>query len=106
MQAEFSYKVKPKLPQQFKAAEQGGIPFGIILGEDELANGKVRVKEMGLEEGHPEKEGVLVDLASLVDEVKARLARKSPSLVNVDGLAEQLKETNVEGTAKSEDAGV
>lgn len=98
MQAEFSYKVKPKLPQQFKAAEQGGIPFGIILGQDELANGKVRVKEMGLEEGHPEKEGVLVDLSSLVDEVKARLARKSQS--NVDALAQQL-----EGT-KTEDAGV
>ncbi|OJJ82068.1 histidine--tRNA ligase [Aspergillus glaucus CBS 516.65] len=98
IKAEFSYKVKPKLPQQFKAAEQGGIPFAIILGQDELANGKVRVKEMGLEEGHPEKEGVLVDLSSLVDEVKARLARKSQS--NVDALAQQL-----EGT-KTEDAGV
>ena len=53
---------------------------------------------MGLEEGHPEKEGVLVDLSSLVDEVKARLARKSQ--VNVDALAQQL-----EGT-KTEDAGV
>ena len=32
-QAEFLYKVKPKLPQQFKAAEQNGVPFALILGE-------------------------------------------------------------------------
>ncbi|KAF7592193.1 Cytoplasmic and mitochondrial histidine tRNA synthetase [Aspergillus hancockii] len=76
IKAEFSYKLKPKLPQQFKAAEQGGVPFAVILGEDELAAGKVRIKEMGLEEGHPEKEGVLVDLAVLPDEVKSRLAKK------------------------------
>lgn len=93
MQAEFSYKVKPKLPQQFKAAEQGSIPFGIILGEEELANGKVRVKEMGLEEGHPEKEGVLVDLVSLVTEVKSRLARKSGG--SVEGLTKELQGTIV-----------
>ena len=48
---------------------------------------------MGLEEGHPEKEGVLVDLSSLVDEVKRRLSRKKSSTVNVDGLATQLENT-------------
>lgn len=32
-QAEFLYKVKPKLPNQFKAAEQNGVPFALILGE-------------------------------------------------------------------------
>jgi len=31
--AEFLYKVKPKLPNQFKAAEQNGVPFALILGE-------------------------------------------------------------------------
>ena len=48
---------------------------------------------MGLEEGHPEKEGVLVDLSSLVDEVKSRISRKKPSTVNVDGLVKQLEST-------------
>ncbi|PWY80699.1 histidyl-tRNA synthetase [Aspergillus heteromorphus CBS 117.55] len=88
VKAEFSYKVKPKLPQQFKAAEQAGVPFAIILGEDELAAGKVRVKEMGLEDGHPEKEGVLVDLATLSDEVKARVARKREGVA--ESVAQQL----------------
>jgi histidyl-tRNA synthetase len=31
--AEFLYKVKPKLQNQFKAAEAGGVPFALILGE-------------------------------------------------------------------------
>ena len=49
----FSWKVKPKLPQQFKAAEVNGVPFAVILGDDELAEGKCKIKEMGLEEGPP-----------------------------------------------------
>ncbi|KAI2898497.1 hypothetical protein CBS63078_7613 [Aspergillus niger] len=94
VKAEFSYKVKPKLPQQFKAAEQAGVPFAVILGEDELAAGKVRVKEMGLEDGHPEKEGVLVDLTALPAEVKARVAKKRGE--SVDGVAQQLGEMKVD----------
>lgn len=67
IKAEFSYKVKPKLPAQFKAAETGGVPFAVILGDDELAEGKVKIKEMGLEEGHPEKAGVLVEKEKLIE---------------------------------------
>lgn len=75
-QAEFLYKVKPKLPAQFKAAEANGVPFAIFLGDDEVASGKVKIKEMGLQDGHPEKEGILVDLADMAKEVKVRLQRK------------------------------
>jgi histidyl-tRNA synthetase len=92
-QAEFSYKLKPKLPQQFKAAEQGAIPFGIILGEEELAAGKCRIKEMGLPEGHPEKEGVEVEIASLVPELQTRLAKKQQGVIS--SLAQQLQGTSV-----------
>lgn len=52
------------------------MPFAVVIGEDEVAQGKVKIKEMGLREGHPEKEGVLVDLSDLVDEVRKRLQRK------------------------------
>lgn len=48
---------------------------------------------MGLEEGHPEKEGVLVDLVSLVGEVKSRLARKNGA--SVEGLTKELQGTTV-----------
>ncbi|KAJ5638015.1 histidyl-tRNA synthetase [Penicillium lividum] len=93
IKAEFSYKLKPKLPQQFKAAEQGDVPFAVILGEEELAAGKVRIKEMGLPADHPEKEGVEVELASLVEELKSRLAKKQSGAV--DKLAEQLQAAQV-----------
>jgi histidyl-tRNA synthetase len=75
IKAEFSWKVKPRLPQQFKAAEQNGVPFAVILGEEELAEGKCKIKEMGLAEGHPDKAGVPVELDNLVAEVKQRIAR-------------------------------
>jgi histidyl-tRNA synthetase len=70
--AEFSAKVKPKLPAQFKAAED--VPLAVILGVDELANDQVRVKALGLPSGHPEKDGVLVQQSELVAEVQKRLS--------------------------------
>ncbi len=76
IKAEFAYKQKPKLPAQFKSAEQNGIPFAVILGEDEQAQGKVKIKELGLPEGHPEKDGILVDFSDLVAEVRERLRKK------------------------------
>ncbi|KAK0631986.1 histidyl-tRNA synthetase-like protein [Immersiella caudata] len=76
IKAEFLYKVKPKLPAQFKAAEQNGVPFALILGEDELAQGKVRIKEMGLASDHPLKEGELISFENLEDEVQQRLTLK------------------------------
>ncbi|KAK2626729.1 hypothetical protein QTJ16_003904 [Diplocarpon rosae] len=89
IKAEFLYKVKPKLPNQFKAAEVNGVPFTVVIGEDEVAQGKVKIKEMGLRDGHPEKEGVLVDLANIAVEVKQRLKRKSDLdqlVMEADGL--------------------
>lgn len=76
VKAEFAYKVKPKLPAQFKAAEADDVPFAVILGEDEQARGQVKIKELGLPDGHPEKDGVFVDINNLVSEVKDRLRRK------------------------------
>ena len=76
IKAEFAYKQKPKLPAQFKAAEQAGIPFAVILGEDEQAQRKVKIKEMGLPDGHAEKDGVMVNLSDLVAQVQSRLKKK------------------------------
>ncbi|KAM0196624.1 hypothetical protein ACHAPA_001505 [Fusarium lateritium] len=76
IKAEFLYKVKPKLPAQFKAAEANGVPFAIFLGDDEVASGKVKIKEMGLQDGHPEKEGILVAQSDMAKEIKVRLQRK------------------------------
>lgn len=92
IKAEFSAKVKPKLPQQFKAAEGAGVPLAVILGEDELAAGKVRVKTLGLPDDHPEKEGRLVNKEDMVTEVRRLLANEEqpqppvvPTLTNKVG---------------------
>lgn len=82
--------MKPKLPNQFKAAEVNGVPFAVVLGEDELAQGKVKIKEMGLRDGHPEKEGVLVNLTDVAEEVKQRLQRKR-ELDDLTQMAEGLR---------------
>ncbi|KAL1304007.1 hypothetical protein AAFC00_000448 [Neodothiora populina] len=81
VKAEFSWKVKPKLPQQFKAAETNGVPFAIILGEEELKAGQAKFKEMGLPDGHPEKDGVPISMENLEKEVKEKIAKSQSSAV-------------------------
>jgi histidyl-tRNA synthetase len=78
IKTEFSYKVKPKLDRQFKQAEAAGVPLAIILGEDELKDGKVKIKVLGIkDENNPEKDGILVDRANMVAEVRKRLPDSS-----------------------------
>lgn len=74
IKAEFSYKLKPKVQQQFKQAEVAGVPLTVILGEDELKDGKVKIKVMGIkDENNPEKDGLLVDRSNMVEEIRKRL---------------------------------
>lgn len=91
------YKVKPKLPNQFKAVDNSQIPFSVILGEDEIAQGKVKIKENGLRPDHPEKEGILVDLEDLVPEIQKRIERR----VNLDALVKQADGLRVVGGIKN-----
>lgn len=70
---EISPKAMPKLPQQFKVAESGSATVAVILVEDELAAGKIRIKVLGLPEDHAEKEGRLVDRQDLISEVRKLL---------------------------------
>lgn len=62
---------------QFKLAEAGGIPFALVLAPEEQAQGKVKIKEMGLPDGHPEKDGVEVALDNVATEIKKRLSAKA-----------------------------
>jgi histidyl-tRNA synthetase len=48
---------------------------------------------MGLDKDHPEKEGVEVELASLIPEIQARLAKKQGG--SVVTLAQQLQGVQV-----------
>lgn len=96
---------------QFKAAEHNGVPFAIVLGEDELAQGKVKIKEMGLREGHPEKEGILVDMSDLVGEMRSRIARnaeleritqQADGLRVVDGIRAEADQQQTQPAAETE----
>lgn len=69
-----------------------------ILGEDEVAQGKVKIKENGLRPDHPEKEGVMVKLSDLVPEVKARIQRKA----EVESLAIEAEGFRVVGGSKNQ----
>ena len=66
--------------------------------EDEMAQGKVKIKENGIRKDHPEKEGVLVNLSDLVSEVRLRIQRKS----QLDSLAIEAGGLRVVGGSKKE----
>lgn len=75
IRTEFTYKLEPKLDKQFKQAEAAGVPLAVILGEDELKDGKVKIKVLGIKDkNNPEKDGVLVDRSSMVEEIRKRLS--------------------------------
>lgn len=60
--------------------------------------GKVKIKEMGLRDGHPEKDGVLVNIADLVPEVRKRILRKS----NLEELVKEAAGLKVVGGIRGE----
>lgn len=73
IRAEFAAKVKPKLLRQFAASE--GVPIAVILGDDEVAAGQVRLKFMGGDKEAAQKDrGQLVPKEDLVEEVRKLLA--------------------------------
>ena len=76
IKAEYTWKAKPKWQKEFQVSEKSGIPWAVILGDDELRQGKIKIKELGLDKDHPEKDGVLVEKADLVKELRERLANR------------------------------
>ncbi|EPE35974.1 Class II aaRS and biotin synthetase [Glarea lozoyensis ATCC 20868] len=73
IRAEFAAKVKPNLPQQFKAAKD--LPLAVIFGQDELSAGQVRLKVLlpDNDENDTKDRGQLVSREDLVEEVKKLL---------------------------------
>ena len=75
IRAEFAAKVKPKPLQQFNASED--VPIAVILGEEELAAGQVRLKVVRAssdKEAVKKDRGQLVARKDLVEEVKKLLS--------------------------------
>lgn len=75
--AETSYSVDPKLQKQVTAAAEGGVPFMVVLGEDELDKGLVQVKDMKA------RSQAIIPLADLVP----TLLRMGAPVINSTGHA-------------------
>ncbi|BFZ55933.1 Cytoplasmic and mitochondrial histidine tRNA synthetase [Savitreella phatthalungensis] len=71
LRAEFLYKKKPNLRQQFEAAEKAGVPVAVILGEQELEAGTCKIKRLGTGESN---EGDTVNRSDVVAKLKEALA--------------------------------
>ena len=74
IRAEFTAKVKPKPLQQFNASE--GVPVAVMLGQEELEAGQVRVKclHVGDKNAAQKDKGQLIPRENLVEEVRKLLA--------------------------------
>ena len=79
IEAEYLYKSKANPRKQFEAAEKAGAHIAVILGKEEYAEGKVRVKRLGPE--FADDDGELVDLANFVPVVREKLGQ-----VHADGV--------------------
>ncbi|KAG4258019.1 histidyl-tRNA synthetase [Fusarium proliferatum] len=75
IRAEFIAKVKPKMQQQFNAAKE--VPLAVILGQDEIEAGQIRLKDARAGDGEKvEKDrGRLVSRENLVEEVTSLLSK-------------------------------
>lgn len=71
IECEYLYKVKAKSRPQFTGAEKSGAPLAVIIGKEEVANGKVRVKQLNL--GEEADEGSLIDIKDVAETVKQKL---------------------------------
>lgn len=70
--AEYVYKKKPKLSQQFDFADKYGIPYAIILGQDEWEKKLLRIKRLGMHEASDygdlvSRDDMIPKLKSLMD---------------------------------------
>ncbi|KAL5533884.1 hypothetical protein ACEPAG_344 [Sanghuangporus baumii] len=78
IKTDFLAKRKPKLPAQFATGEKDEVPFAIILGDEELKEGLVTVKEQKWEMKNGKKtkiesadKGMKIKRAELIDWLKS-----------------------------------
>lgn len=88
IEAEYVYKSKVNPRKQFEAAEKCGASLAVILGKEEYAEGKLRIKRLGPE--FADDDGELVDSENIVDAVKVKLTEVHKD--GIDDVARLLKD--------------
>ncbi|KAJ1807270.1 Cytoplasmic and mitochondrial histidine tRNA synthetase [Coemansia sp. RSA 2523] len=72
--AEFMYKAKAKLQAQFKVCDDERIPLAVIIGQSEIDDGIVLIKNMAVRD-ESQGNGVRVKRVDMVAELKQRLGQ-------------------------------
>jgi histidyl-tRNA synthetase len=72
IESEYVYKAKVNPRKQFDAADKSGASVAVILGKEEFAEGKVRVKRLGPEFANDD--GEIVPLEQVVEKVQEKLS--------------------------------
>ena len=67
--AEHSYKKSPKLLSQLQYCEENGIPIAVVIGESELQNNTVKLRDI------PSRVEVEICRDNLINELKSRLEK-------------------------------
>ncbi|KAJ2897502.1 Cytoplasmic and mitochondrial histidine tRNA synthetase [Coemansia aciculifera] len=70
--AEFAYKLVPRRDAQYDACDKSVIPWAVIIGNTEIDQGVVKIKNMAHKD-ELEKDGVVVARSLMVAELKQRL---------------------------------
>jgi len=72
IKAEFAYKVKPRTQNQWDACDRDMIPFAVIVGDDEITKGLVKIKNMRVKD-ESQKGGIEFPRSEMVAELQKRL---------------------------------
>ncbi|CAM0140254.1 Cytoplasmic and mitochondrial histidine tRNA synthetase [Umbelopsis sp. WA50703] len=75
IKASYMFKVKPKIQKQFEMCDKDQIPLCVIIGEDELAKGELKVKDMK-QKDESQGGGKTIKREEMIDYIKERLGRK------------------------------
>ena len=76
IQASFMQKNKPKLERQWVACEKEQIPFAVIIGQDELEKGQVRIKDMR-SKNESQGGGSLLSRQDMISKLKQKIKESS-----------------------------
>ncbi|KAG5458614.1 MAG: hypothetical protein BJ554DRAFT_1129 [Olpidium bornovanus] len=72
LNAEFAYKVKPRMQTQFDQCSRERIPYAVIIGKDEVESGIVKIKTMHTKIDS-EGPGLPFKRTEMIPELKRRL---------------------------------
>ncbi|KAG0235977.1 histidyl-tRNA synthetase [Mortierella sp. GBAus27b] len=72
IKAEYAFKLKPRTQNQWDACDRDMIPFAVIVGDDEIQKGLVKIKDMRAKD-ESQKGGLEYPRSEMITELKKRL---------------------------------